>query len=82
MGHPDGVFGGNPAHPVGSTLIAVALGVAPEAHKASLVRVGDFPGPAALEPFVGDLYLPAVADQLVKNAKLVTNAIAGGWNLE
>ena len=36
-----------------------------------------FPGPAALEPLVGDLHLPAVADQLVEDAELVANAIAG-----
>ena len=44
--------------------------------------MGEFPRPAALQPFVGDLHLPAVADELVENAEFVADAVAGGRNLE
>ena len=40
VGNADGVFCRNPAHPVGAVLIAVALGVATEAHEAGLIGVG------------------------------------------
>ena len=82
MGNADGVLCRNPAHPVGAVLIAVALGVAAEAHEAGLIGVGQLPGPAALEPLIGDLHLPAIADQLVKNAEFVADAVAGGWDFQ
>ena len=82
MGDADGVLAGNPAHPVGAVVVAVALGAAAEAHEAGLVGVGQFPGPAALEPFVGDLHLPAVPDQLVEDAKFVADAVASGRDLK
>ena len=82
MGNADGVLGRNPAHPVGAVLIAVALSVAAEAHEAGLIGMGQLPGPAALEPLIGDLHLPAITDQLVKNAKFVADAVAGGWDFQ
>ena len=82
VGHADGVFGRNPAHPVVAVLIAIALGAAAEAHEAGLIRMGDLPGPAGLEPLVGDLHLPAVADQLVEDAEFVADAVAGGRDLQ
>ena len=44
--------------------------------------MGKFPGPAALEPFVGDLHLPAIADQLVEDAEFVADAVTGGRDLQ
>ena len=82
VGHTDGVLGRDPAHPIGALLIPVALGAAAEAHEAGLVGVGNLPGPATLEPLIGDLHLPAVADQLVEDAELVADAIAGGRDLQ
>ena len=82
VGDADGLFGGDPAHPVGTALVAVALGVASEAHETGLLRLDDLPGPAALQPLVGDLHLPAVADQLVEDAELVADAVAGGGDLQ
>ena len=40
VGNADSVLCWNPAHPVGAVLIAVALGVATEAHEAGLIGVG------------------------------------------
>ena len=82
MRHADGVLIGNPAHAVAAAFIAVALRAAAEADEAGLIWLGDLPGPATLEPFVGDLHLPAVADQLVEDAELVADAVAGGRDLE
>ena len=82
VGHTDGVLGRDPAHPVGALLIPIALGAAAEAHEAGLVGVGNFPGPATLEPLIGDLHLPAVADQLVEDAEFIADAIAGGRDLQ
>ena len=44
--------------------------------------MGDLPGPAALEPFVGDFHLPAIADELVEDAEFVADAVAGGGDLQ
>ena len=40
------------------------------------LRARDFPRVAVLQPFVGDLALPAVADGLIENAELVADAVA------
>ena len=82
VGHTDGVFGRNPAHPVGAPFIAVALSAATKADETGLVWVGNLPGPARLQPLVGDLHLPAVADQLVEDAELVADAVARGRDLQ
>ena len=82
MGDAHHRLGGMPApvHPPAG--IGVAGEAAAEAHPAALVRLGDLPGPAALEPLVGDLHLPAVLDQLVEDAELVADAIAHRRDLQ
>ena len=82
MGNADGVFRRDPAGAVVAFVVDVALGATAEAHEAGLIGLGQFPGPAALEPFVGDLHLPAIADQLIEDAELVADAIAGGRDLQ
>jgi hypothetical protein len=67
---------------VGAQLIPVGLGAAAKADEAGLLGVGNLPRPAALEPFIGDLDLPAIADQLVEDAEFVANAIPRGRDLE
>src|SRR6516162_961157 len=42
--------------------------------------MGNFPGISQAEPLVGLLYLPAVLDLLLEQAKFVTNAVTDGWN--
>ncbi len=78
----DGVLGGNPAGAVAAVLIGVALGAAAKAHKHRLIRVGELPGPTAFEPLIGDLHLPAVANQLIENSKLVADAVANRWHFQ
>ena len=82
MGNADGVFRRDPAGAVVAFVVDVALGATAEAHEAGLIGLGQFPGPAALEPFVGDLHLPAIADQLIEDAELVADAVAGGRDLQ
>ena len=47
MGNADGMFIGNPAHPMVAQLIEIGFGAAAKAHKNGLIRLGNFPGPAA-----------------------------------
>ena len=75
-------LGRHPAHPVAALLVVPGLGAPAEAHALGLGGMDQLPGPAPLEPFVGDLDLPAAFDQLVKDAELVANAVAGGGNLQ
>ena len=82
MGDADGVFSRDPARAVVALVIDVALGAATEAHEAGLIGLGQFPGPATLEPLVGDLHLPAIADQLVEDAELITDPVTGGRDLQ
>ena len=82
MGDADGLFGGNPAHPVLALVVVPYLRVASEADPAAHGRLHQLPGPAALEPLVGDLHLPAVPDRLVEDAELVADAVAGGRDLK
>ena len=42
----------------------------------------NFPRIAEVQPFVGDLHLPAVLDRLIEDAKLVTDAITHGGDLQ
>jgi hypothetical protein len=41
-----------------------------------------FPGISKSQPFVSLFNLPTVANGLVKNSKLVANAVADGWDLK
>ena len=82
VGHADGVIRWDPARAVVALVVEVALRAATKAHKAGLVGLGQFPGPAALQPLVGDLHLPTIADQLIKNPEFVADAIAGGRDLQ
>ena len=82
MGDADGMFCRDPARAVVALVVDIALGSAPKANEASLIGLGQFPGPTALEPFVGDLHLPAIADELVEDAELITDAVASSWDLQ
>ena len=82
VGGADGVFRRNPAGAVVTVLIGVALAMAAKTHKHRLVGITQFPRPAPLQPLVGDFHLPAIANQLVENPKLITNAIAHGRHLK
>ena len=82
MGDADGVLAWNPAGAVAAVLIGIALGAAAKAHKHGLIRVGELPGPTAFEPFIGDLHLPAIADQLIEDPELVADAVANGWHFQ
>ena len=74
--------GGMPLHPQAALVITVHGGVAAEPHAARLVGIHQLPGPAALEPLIGDLHLGAVLDQLVKDAEFVADAIPRGGQLQ
>ena len=82
MGDADGLFGGNPAHPLVALVVVPDLRVPPEADPATHRRLDQLPRPAAPEPLVSDLHLPAVPDRLVEDAELVTDAVAGGRDLQ
>ena len=76
MGDADGLFGGNPAHPVVTVVVVPDLRVPPEADPAAHRRLDQLPRPAAPEPLVSDLHLPAVPDRLVEDAEFVADAVA------
>ena len=82
MGDADGVLGGYPARAVAAVLVGVALGAAAKAHKHRLIRVGELPGPTAFEPLIGDLHLPAIADQLIEDPEFVADAVANRWHFQ
>ena len=82
MGDADGVLAWNPAGAVAAVLIGVALGAAAKAHKHRLIRVGELPGPTAFEPLIGDLHLPAIADQLIEDPEFVADAVANRWHFQ
>ena len=82
VGYANGMFSRNPAGAVVAFVIEVALGAASKTHEARFIRLRQFPRPTSFEPFIGDLHLPAVANQLVKNSKLVANAVSRRWNLQ
>ena len=46
MGNADGLFIGNPTHPMVALLIEIGFGAAAKADENGLIRLGDFPGPA------------------------------------
>ena len=62
--------------------VAVGLGIAAELDFAGGVGGGDFPGVAELQPLVGVLDLPAVAEFLAEDAELVAQAVADGGHAE
>ena len=82
MGNADGVFIGNPTHPMVLLVIEIGFGAAAKANKNSLIGLGNFPGPAGFEPLISDLYLAAIANQLVEDAEFVADAVARGGNLQ
>ena len=82
MGHANGVIRRDPARAVVAFVVEIALSAPAKTHKAGLIGLGQFPGPTTLQPLVGDLHLPAIADQLIKNSKFVADAIARGRDLQ
>ena len=66
----------NPAHAEAALLVGARLGAPAEFHLVGDLRARDLPRVAVAQPFVGDLALPAVADDLVENAELIANAVA------
>ena len=63
-------------------VIEIGFGAAAKANKNSLIGLGNFPGPAGFEPLISDLYLAAIANQLVEDAEFVADAVSGGGNLQ
>src|SRR5688572_8129665 len=72
----------HPANTVSAEFVGVALGAPPEIHVPADVRPHDLPGVAVLQPFVGGLHLPAVANLLIEDPELVTNAVPDGGHPE
>ena len=66
----------NPAHAEAALLVRPRLGAPAKLHLIRDLRARDIPRVAVLQPFVGHLTLPAVADDLIENAELVANAVA------
>ena len=76
------MLGWDPTGAVAAFVVDVALGAPTETDETGLIGLGQFPGPASFQPLVGDLHLPAVADQLVENPELVADAVTGCRDLE
>jgi len=55
---------------------------AAEMHVVDHFRPLEFPGVAEAQPFVGIFLLPALRDDLAKQAEIVTDAVADGGNGE
>ena len=72
----------NPAHPIAPSFVDAGLAVAAEIHVVAHLRTHDLPGVALLQPLVGHLHLPTVADLLVEDAELVADAVADGRDLQ
>ena len=66
----------NPAHAIAVLLVGERLRASAEFHLIRDLRARDLPRVAVLQPFVGDLGLPAVADDLIENAELIADAVA------
>src|SRR5262249_1587040 len=56
-------------------LVRVWFGVPAEFYRISNFRAREFPRVPAAQPFVGDLALPAVTNDLIENSELVANAV-------
>ena len=65
----------NPAYPEAALLVRPRLGAPTKLHLIRELRARHIPRVAVLQPFVGHLTLPAVADDLIENAELVANAV-------
>lgn len=63
-------------------VIGPCFRVTTEFHVVSNFRPHDFPGISKAQPFIGDLHLPAVADRLVEDSELITDAIADGGHFQ
>ena len=66
----------NPAHPEAALVVRPRLGAPTKLHLIRDFRACNIPRVAVLQPFVGHLTLPAVADDLIENAELVANAVS------
>ena len=69
-------------HPVASVLVPDVLDPAAKVDLFRLIHLGDEPGVAHRQPVVGQLHLLAVDDLLLKDAQLIADGIAGGWDLQ
>ena len=69
---------GYPSHTVTSLLVRIGLGMSAKLYVESQLGPGNLPRVAKPQPLVGNLDLPAVADDLVEDAELITNAIPDG----
>jgi len=72
----------DPAHAVSPSFIGPRLSAAAELHLVGDFRPGDLPRIAQAQPLIRDLHLPAVLDDLVEDAELVTDAVADGRHFE
>ena len=76
------MFRGDPAGAVVAFVVDITLCASAEAHEAGFIGLGQLPWPAAFQPFIGDLNLPSVSDQLIKDSELIADAVSGGWDLQ
>ena len=72
---------GDPAHPISPLVIGIRLGVATEPDLAGDLRPDDLPWVTEPKPLVSDLDLPAIMNDLIKDAKLIANAVPDGRDL-
>ena len=67
---------GHPANPQYAVFVVVTLGIPAAANGVSNLRAANFPWIPKGQPLVGVLHLPAVANLLTEEAKLITDSIA------
>ena len=66
----------NPAHARVALLVSECFRASAKFYRILDLGARDFPRVAVAQPFVRDLALPAVADDLIENPKLVADAVA------
>ncbi len=71
-----------PANAVIALAIGIPLGPAAEADFNHVVRLGEFPGIAVIEPFIRAFDLPALAERLAEDAVFVAYAVANRGDVQ
>src|SRR5688500_8079448 len=71
-----------PAHAPIAFVILVALRIAADLYVIGYMRTAHLPWAAEAQPVVGALDLLAAADELMKDAEFVADAVADGRNLQ
>src|SRR4030095_6418328 len=66
----------NPANAKAALVISESFCASTELHFIGDLWARDFPRVTVAQPFVRDLVLPAIADDLIENPELITDAVA------